>query len=103
MTDPLAAAGPPSHAGPDDASHARLRQAAHDLEGVFVGELFKAMRATVPQDGFLGPAPGQELFTAIFDDQLARLYGSRARAGTGEALYHQLARRLDEGPGVRRP
>ncbi len=72
----------------------RLRQAAHDLEAVFVNELFKAMRATVPQDGLLAQDPGQELFTGMLDQRLAEAYGARARGGIGEALYRQLSRRL---------
>jgi Rod binding domain-containing protein len=78
--------------------HARLRKAAHDLEGVFVAELFKAMRATVPEDGIIGPAQGQELFQGMMDDRVAELYAGRSRSGLGEALYRQLSRRLpDEG------
>jgi flagellar protein FlgJ len=72
----------------------KLRKAAHDLEGVFVNELFKAMRATVPQDGILSQDPGQETFTGMLDERLAATYAERARSGLGEALYRQLSRRL---------
>jgi flagellar protein FlgJ len=78
-----------------------LRKAAHDLEGVFVNELFKAMRETVPQNGFLSEDPGQELFTGMLDERLAQTYAERARSGLGEALYHQLSRRLPD-PGAAR-
>jgi Rod binding domain-containing protein len=73
---------------------AKLRKAAHDLESVFVAELFKAMRATVPQDGIMGEAPGQELFQGMMDDRVADLYAGRSQGGLGEALYRQLSRRL---------
>lgn len=76
--------------------HARLRKAAQDLEGVFVAELFKAMRATVPQDGIMGEAPGQDLFQSMMDDRVADLYAGRSKSGLGEALYRQLSRRLPE-------
>ena len=95
MSDPIGRAEPTAAAtGP----HARLRKAAHDLEGLFVAELFKAMRATVPEDGILSQAPGQELFQGMMDDRIADLYAGRSRGGLGEALYRQLSRRLpDEG------
>jgi flagellar protein FlgJ len=80
-----------------------LRKASHDLEGVFVNELFKAMRETVPQDGIFSSDPGRDLFAGMLDERLAALYGQRAQGGIGEALYRQLSRRLpvtDTGPGA---
>lgn len=80
-----------------------LRRASHDLEGVFVNELFKAMRDTVPQDGLLSADPGQDLFAGMLDERLAAVYSQRAHGGIGEALYRQLSRRLpatDVGPGA---
>jgi flagellar protein FlgJ len=87
-----------SAAPPSAAAHAKLREAAHDLEGLFVAELFKAMRATVPEDGILSQAPGQDLFQGMMDDRIADLYAGRSQGGLGDALYRQLSRRLpDEG------
>lgn len=92
-----ALAAPTRTSGPaQDAAHAKLRKAAHDLESVFVGELFKAMRATVPDDGIIGQAEGQELFQGMMDDRIADLYAGRSQGGLGEALYRQLSRRLPE-------
>jgi peptidoglycan hydrolase FlgJ len=90
----------PSAQGPtqDDAAHARLKKAAHDLEGVFVNELFKVMRGTVPQEGILSQGQGQDLFQGLFDSRIADLYAGRSHGGLGDALYRQLSRRLpDEG------
>ena len=102
MSDPL---GPVAgRTGPAPAAPAEaLRRAAHDLEGVFVNQLFKAMRETVPQDGIFSTDPGQDLFTGMLDERLAQLYGQRAHGGIGDALYRQLSRRLPgptAGPGV---
>jgi peptidoglycan hydrolase FlgJ len=76
---------------------AKLRQATHDLEGVFVNELFKAMRATVPTDGLLSGDSGQDVFTGMMDERLAQTYAERSQRGLGEALYRQLSRRLPDG------
>jgi len=90
---------PGSHPAPVGSSSAALRKAAHDLEGVFVNELFKAMRETVPHDGFLSEDSGQALFTGMLDERLAQTYAERAKGGLGDALYRQLSRRLtDAGP-----
>lgn len=102
MTAPVGGAGGGRPAeGGLAGEHARLRKAAHDLEAVFVNELFKAMRETVPHEGILSEDPGQELFTGVLDQRLAEVYGERARGGVGEALYRQLSRRLpDPGPAT---
>jgi flagellar protein FlgJ len=78
-----------------DREHAKLHKAAQDLEGIFIGELFKAMRATVPEDGLLSQAPGQDLFQGLMDDRMASLQAERSKGGLSESLYRQLSRRLD--------
>ncbi|MFN8651607.1 MAG: rod-binding protein [Gemmatimonadales bacterium] len=91
-------AGPVQGAGgpkpPLDAAHAKLKKAAHQLEGVFVNELLKAMRETVPQDGIISQDPGSETFTGMMDERIAELYAGKSSHGLGEALYRQLSRRL---------
>jgi len=67
---------------------------AHELEGVFLNQLFKAMRASVPQDGLIEANPGQELFTSLLDERLASQAAERMKGGLGDALYRQMARRL---------
>jgi len=78
---------------------AKLRQASHQLEGVFLSYLFRAMRATVPADGLFAPDEGQSLMTSMLDDELAQSAAARMRGGLGDALYHQLSRALPaQGP-----
>jgi len=85
----LAASRPPA---PDP--HVQLRQMAHALESVFLNQLFQAMRASVTQEGG-EDAPAREMFTGLFDQQVAGMAAGKETRGLGEALYHQLARRLD--------
>jgi flagellar protein FlgJ len=75
---------------------ARLRTAAHQLEGVFLSQLFKAMRNTVPNTGSGAGSEGRELFTSMLDDTLAERAAGRMTHGLGEALYRQLSRRLEQ-------
>jgi flagellar protein FlgJ len=75
-------------------AHAQLRRMAHQLEGVFLNQLFKAMRASVPEGGITEAAPGRELFTSLLDERLASQAAERMKGGLGDALYRQMARRL---------
>jgi peptidoglycan hydrolase FlgJ len=86
--------GRPGSELPD--ARARLRQAAQDLEAVFINELFKAMRATAPSQGILTQDPGQELFTGMLDERLSRIQAERAQSELSQALYRQLSRRLPD-------
>jgi peptidoglycan hydrolase FlgJ len=79
---------------------ARLRQAARDLEGVFVAELFKAMRETVPEGGLTDGGMGEEMFTSMLDQKLAPQVGAGWNRGIGDALYRQLRGALTQpAPG----
>jgi flagellar protein FlgJ len=81
-------------AAPRPDPRVQLRRMAHELEGVFLNQLFQAMRASVPQDGLIEAAPGQELITSMLDERLANQAAERTHGGIGEALYRQMARRL---------
>lgn len=93
---PAGSVGPIAGAPPRD-EHAELRRLAHQLEGMFLSQLFEAMRASVPEGGLLKPSAGEELFTSLLDDSLAVQAAERMNRGIGEALYRQLSRRLDAG------
>lgn len=73
---------------------ARLRELANELEGVFLNQLFQAMRQSVPDGGLGGTSPGEEMFTAMLDEQLAKEAAVKWEGGIGEALFQQLSRRL---------
>jgi flagellar protein FlgJ len=76
--------------------HVRLRQLAYELESVFLNQLFQAMRSSVPEGGFIDSTPGQEMFTAMLDEQLASEAAQRLDSKLSEVLYRQLSRHLAE-------
>jgi peptidoglycan hydrolase FlgJ len=69
----------------------RLRESTKAMEGLFVAQLFKAMRATVPQqEGFVSGGAGEEIFTSLMDEHLAAETPNQWEGGLAEALYRQL-------------
>ena len=74
----------------------RLRTTALQMEGIFVQQLFAAMRDTVPQEGIVPQSSAQDTFTSLFDEKLAEKVPSEWRGShsLAEALYHQLSQRL---------
>ena len=68
-----------------------LRKTARDLEGLFVQQLFKAMRETVPEgEGIVSGGAGEEIFTGLLDEHLAAETPRQWESGVAEALYRQL-------------
>lgn len=79
--------GVPAAAGRDEE---RLRAASRQLEGVFVQQMFKAMRDSVPGGGIVDGGAGEETFTGLLDEHLAQQTAEGSGSGPGEALFHQL-------------
>ncbi len=89
--DAVGGAGPVAPAPRD----ARLQQAVTQLEGVFVQQLYKAMRESVPQqEGIVSGGTGEEMFTALMDQHLAAETPRHWERGLSDALYRQLSRHL---------
>lgn len=77
------------------ADQKKLRKAAADLEGLFVAQMFKAMRDTVPKDdGIVSGGSGEDIFTGLMDEHLAAETPSHWGGGISEALYRQLSKGL---------
>lgn len=70
---------------------ARLKDTSGKLEGVFVEQLFKAMRDTVPQqDGIVDGGQGEEIFTGLMDQKLADEVPAQWKRGIADALMKEL-------------
>lgn len=68
----------------------RLKKVVGQLQGVFVEQLFKAMRETVPTDGVTDGGPGEAMFSGMMDQHLADELPGQWERGIGDALYRQL-------------
>ena len=100
MTGPIRGAGVGAAAAPPQSEAERLRGVARDMEGVFVEQLFKAMRETVPEGGLMDGGSGEAMFTGMLDQHLAAETPARWEHGLAEALYRQLRGRggAEEAP-----
>jgi Rod binding domain-containing protein len=69
-----------------------LREATEEFESLFVSQVVRAMRQTVPESGLMGLNDGQRLFRDLLDGELARHIAHSSEFGIGEALYQELTR-----------
>lgn len=91
MTAPIA---PKGLAAPKSDDRVKLQKAAKSLEAVFMGQLLKAMRETVPDEGVIPKSEGEQMFTGMLDDEFAKAQSRQSTNGLGEALFRQLSRFL---------
>ncbi len=68
-----------------------LRESSREFESMFVMEMFKAMRKTVPEDGLLGKDQSTEIYTEMLDTEIAKASTQGKGLGIGEAMYKQMA------------
>jgi peptidoglycan hydrolase FlgJ len=67
----------------------KLKKACADFEAIFIQQLFKSMRQTVPKGGLLGEGPGMEIYQSLFDQELSKSLASHGRLGLGGMIYRQ--------------
>lgn len=72
---------------------AKLKKACADFEAIFITQMFKAMRRTIPQSG-LNKFPGKDIYTMMFDRKVAEDLAKRdGGMGLQKAIFDQLNKR----------
>ncbi len=70
----------------------RLREACASFEAIFVHQLLKEMRRSIPPDPFFGKSLQRDIYTSMFDMELANKVAHGKGLGIGELLYRELSR-----------
>lgn len=78
----------------------QLRQAAQELEGVFLGLLLKSMRGTVSQGGLFGAGADSQMYRDMFDQEVGRTLARRGGIGLADMIVRdQVLREATESKG----
>ena len=81
-----------------------MRKAAADLQGLFVQQMYKAMRESVSTEGGLVErSQGEEMFAGLMDERFAADTGTRWHRGLGDAIYRAIRQKagLDTAAATR--
>ena len=70
---------------------------AQEFETMFIHQMLKSMRATVPQDGLTKESNGRAIFTDMLDEQVSKSASKQGGFGLADQIYQQLQ------PGDRAP
>ncbi|HTB22758.1 MAG TPA: rod-binding protein [bacterium] len=74
----------------------QLRKVSQDFESVFLSYMMKVGRDTTSKGGFWGHSQGEEIFTSMRDDELAKHMAKAGGIGLAKLLVEQLTRTLQE-------
>ena len=68
-----------------------LRHSCREFEAIYVNEMYKSMRKTVPESGmFEKKGMAEEVYREMLDMEMARQTASGDGMGIGKAMYQQL-------------
>jgi flagellar protein FlgJ len=70
---------------------AELKEVCKEFESIFIGMLYKQMRATVPKSDYLQSDSATEIFNSMLDDELCKA-ASQKGIGLGDMMYKQLSK-----------
>jgi flagellar protein FlgJ len=71
----------------------KLKKACQDFEAVFIGQIWKQMRASVPKEGMLH-SKEEEGYLSMFDQELSVKMSRSGGIGLSDMLYANLSERL---------
>lgn len=71
-------------------SQKALRDAAVQFESLFLQQMLKVMRDTVPESDLFGKRNAEKLFQAMYDEQLAVEMAKAGGIGLSDIIYRQM-------------
>lgn len=68
----------------------KMKAACESFESIFLHQLFKQMRATVPESGLLEGGMAKEIYTDMMDGEVSRKLAGEKGIGLARMLENQL-------------
>ena len=72
-----------------------LRKSCRDFEAIYVQEMYKAMRKTVPDGGIYKNDMANGLYKEMLDMEMAKATAAGKGLGLGEAMYQQMKGKIE--------
>jgi len=79
---------------------ARLTKAVSAFDALFVNNMLKAMRATIPKSSLFGKGMGEDIYTSLFDWEISKEMASRGGLGLGSLLLDDFKGHELHGRGI---
>jgi len=80
---------------------AALREAAKEFEALFLSYMLKVMRESIEDSGLTDDGLGKDIYTELFDQELARSLAGSGALGIGDLLLRKLEGQPPADPAAR--
>ncbi len=98
LTDSLRKEARVSMRGAPSKSPEALNRVCQEMESLFINQLLKQMRRTIPKDGLFGKSNAEDMFTAMHDAELSRVVARGGGLGLARMLMAHLAQPAPAAP-----
>jgi len=68
----------------------RLKEAAQQFEAVFIQQMYKEMRKTIPDDGLIQRGNADDIYNQLQDLEAAKVTAQQGGIGLAELMLQQL-------------
>ena len=82
---------PASFKRPPSKDELRLKKACQGFESMFIQEMLKSMRKTIPESGLLEGGVRQKIYESMYDEAVSNALSERSALGIADMLYKELA------------
>ncbi len=80
---------------PDKAKNDKqLRESTREFEAMYIFEVYKAMRKSVPENGLIEKSFSTQMYQEMLDMEMAKNTAAGEGMGIGKAMYEQLKDKL---------
>ncbi len=79
-----------SEKNPEEMTDKEIREIATDFESLFVRQILKEMRKTIPKNGFLEESNSTRMYMEMGDDALAKEIAQQGGLGVADLVFEQL-------------
>ena len=71
----------------------KLKEAAQQFEAIFIQQMYKEMRKTVPDDGLIQRGNADDVYTQLQDLEAAKVTAQQGGIGLAEMMIQQLTKK----------
>jgi len=68
----------------------KLKEAAQQFEAIFIQQMYKEMRKTIPDDGLIQRGNADDVYTQLQDLEAAKVTAQRGGIGLADLMMQQL-------------
>lgn len=75
---------------------AKLRQACNEFEAIYINEMLKTARQTIPEDGLFEKNSATNIYEEMQDMEQARSMSQHSSIGIADAMYKKMSHLIED-------